>query len=174
MANGAYFSQYTLGWPLVLLASSLVLGTPSAAVVLGTVLAVVGAVAVTREIVRRDDVAIAVGVLVLASPVVVIQAGVYLGYLFTMGLGNLALVLGLVRFPNGPTAAGDSSRPACCWDAILLTRPFDAVLWGAILVMGAVVLHRRDGLRRLWPVVLAGLPFVVATLAYNMHVTGGR
>ncbi len=55
---------------------------------------------------------------------------------------------------------------------VLLTRPYDAVLWGVVLVTGAVVLHRLDGLRRLWPVVLAGIPFVVATLAYNLRVTG--
>ena len=123
-----------------------------------------------REITGRDGVALAVGALFLASPVVVIQSGVYLGYLFTVGLGNLALVCGLSGLRRVSRWRLASAGVLLGW--ILLTRPYDAVLWGLVLVVGAAACHRLDGLRRLWPVVLTGLPFVVATLAYNLRVTG--
>ncbi len=170
ITHGSYFSQYTLGWPVVILVSTLLFGSATGAVVVGTVLAVVGAVAVTREVVRRNDVAVAVGALVLASPVIVIQAGVYLGYLFTMGLGNLALAIGWSGFRLDRrwrlTVAG------ALLGCILLTRPFDAVLWGAILGFGAIVRHRGAAVRSCWPIVVTGVPFVVVTLAYNRHITG--
>jgi len=87
--DGMFFSQYTLGWPLVLLAFDLVLGSAAGALAFGTALAVVGTYAFAREITRDRAVAIvAAGVLVL-SPLLVVQSGVYLGYLFSLGLGAL-------------------------------------------------------------------------------------
>lgn len=167
---GAYFSQYTLGWPLVLLGSATLLGTPAGAVVLGTVLAVVGAVLVSKELTGRDDLAIAVGICFLATPAVVLQAGVHLGYLFTVGLGNIALALGWSGLRAGSRLRLLASGLLLGW--ILLTRPFDAVVWGGVLVFGGVVRHRADVLRRIWPVVVGGLPFVALTFAYNLRITG--
>lgn len=165
-----YFSQYTLGWPLVLLASEVVLGTPGGAVALGAVLAVVGAVLLTREVTGRDDVSVAVGAAFLATPAVVLQAGVHLGYLFTVGLGNLALAFGWSglrrRSPTRLVVAG----ALLGW--VLLTRPFDALLWGAVLLFGGAVLHGWDVVRRGWPVAVVGAPFVLLTLAYNLRITG--
>lgn len=168
--EGGYFSQYTLGWPVVLLASQLLVGTPAGAVVLGAVVAVVGAVLVTREVTGRDGVAVAVGVAFLATPAVVIQSGVHLGYLFTVGLGNLALTAGWYGVRTERRRWVLVAGALLGW--ILITRPFDAVLWGGVLLVGALVLHGRTAISRGWPVVVAGLPFVAVTVAYNLRVTG--
>ena len=169
IADG-YFSQYTLGWPVVLLASELVLGTPSGAVAFGAVLAVVGAVLLTREVTGRDDVAIAVGIAFLVTPAVVLQAGVHLGYLFTVGLGNLALALGWSGLRKGLPLRLVGAGLLLGW--VLLTRPFDALLWGGVLLVGGAVVHGWDVVRRGWPVVVVWLPFVALTLAYNLRITG--
>lgn len=170
IAADGYFSQYTLGWPLALLAADVVAGTPAAAVVAGTVLAVIGAVLLAREVTGRSDLAVLVGAAFLASPVVVLQAGVHLGYLFTVGLGNLALALAWSGLRVGSRIRLVGAGALLGW--ILLTRPFDAVLWGAVLVVGAVVRHRPSVVVRLWPTVVVGLPFVVAAIAYNLRITG--
>ena len=64
----------------------------------------------------------------------------YLGYLFSLGLGLLfgaALLAGL-----RPTQAGScSSSRACCVGWIFMTRPFDAVLWAAAFGLYALFTH---------------------------------
>ena len=166
----AYFSQYTLGWPLVLLASDLVLGSPEGAVVAGTVLAVVGAVLLTRELTGREDLALAAGAAFLVTPAVVIQSGTHLGYLFTIGLGNLALTAGFAGLRRQRPAWLVVAGLLLGW--VLLTRPFDAVLWGTVLLVGGALHHRWQVVRRGWPVAVAAAPFVVATVAYNLRITG--
>ena len=168
--DDGYFSQYTLGWPLVLLASQLVLGTPGGAVAFGAVLAVVGAVLLTREVTGRDDVAIAVGIAFLVTPAVVLQSGAHLGYLFTVGLGNLALALGWSGLRRDVRIRLVLSGLVLGW--ILLTRPFDAVLWGVVLLVGGALTHGWDVVRRGWPVAAIAVPFVALTLAYNLRITG--
>ena len=173
ISDGQFFSQYTLGWPLVLLAFDLVLGTAAGAISFGTALAVVGTYAFAREITHDQAMAlVAAGVLVL-SPLLVIQSGVYLGYLFSLGLGALfgaCFLAGLRR-----------RRP---WLLVLagllvgwlfMTRPFDGVLWGLALVGYGFVVYRhelRAYVRPLGWVALGFLPLLIATLAYNRYVTG--
>ena len=168
--EGTYFSQYTLGWPLVLLVSDVALGTAAGAVAIGAVLAVVGAVLLTRELTGRDGVALLVGVAFLATPAVVIQSGTHLGYLFSVGLGNLALTSGLVGLRTGRARWLVGAGVLLGW--ILITRPFDGVLWGTVLLVGGSLRHRAAVVTRGWPVVLAGAPFAVVTVAYNLRVTG--
>ncbi len=177
VGDDGYFSQYTLGWPLVLLAASRTVGTPAGAVVLGSVLFLAGAVAVVRELTGRNRDALVVGAAALTSPVIVIQAGVHLSYLFTAGLGTVALALAWSALRRERRLPLVAAGVALGW--VLLTRPFDAVVWGAVLVVGAVLLtgvaplgRRVWGLVSLWPLVLAGLPFAVATIAYNLRITG--
>ncbi len=81
--------------------------------------------------------------LMLASPILAIQSGVYLGYLFTLGLGLLfgaALITGL----RTPQAAGCSSSPGLLVGWIFMTRPFDAVLWAAAFGCYLLVVHWRE------------------------------
>src|SRR3954447_17914247 len=171
--DGYFFSQYTLGWPIVLLVGEVVFGTAAAALAFGTFLAVVGTYAFARTITADRTVSWVAAALMLASPIVAIQSGVYLGYLFTLGLGLLfgaALLTGLERKkPWLLVAAGAMVG----W--IFMTRPYDAVLWAAAFGLYLLVVHRHEWKRlvrgALW-VGLGALPLVIATLAYNKKVTG--
>lgn len=171
--DGVLFSQYTLGWPLVLLAADVVFGSPGAALAFGALLAVLATYAFAREITADHSLALVAAAVMTASPILAIQGGLYLSYLFTLGLGLL--------FATGLLSGVRRARPARIvlsgvllgW--IFMTRPFDAVLWG-VAVVGYLAFVRRGEWRRLlgaagW--LAAGLvPLVVATFAYNHHVTG--
>jgi hypothetical protein len=171
--DGFFFSQYTLGWPIVLLVGEVVFGTAASALAFGTLLAVVGTYAFARTITADRTVSIVAAVLMLASPILAIQSGVYLGYLFTLGLGLLfgaALITGFEQHrPWLLVVAG----ALVGW--IFMTRPFDAVLWAAAFGGYLLVVHwhewKRLAVGALWA-GLGALPLVIATLAYNKHVTG--
>ncbi|MBA2624652.1 MAG: glycosyltransferase family 39 protein, partial [Acidimicrobiia bacterium] len=172
--DGGFFSHFTLGWPAVLVASDLLLGTHAGAPVLGAVLIVLGTYALAREVTGDRSLALVAAGVMTASPILPVQGGAFLGYLFTSGLGLLfaaALLSGArLQRPRRLVLAG----ALLGW--IFLTRPFDAVLWGA--AVGAyLVLVRWGRWRQLvttagW--VLPGvLPLLVVALAYNQLVVGG-
>ncbi len=170
---GYFFSQYTLGWPLALLAGQVLLGTAASALALGALLTVLGTYAFARTVTHDHTLALVAAGVMLASPILAVQSGVYLAYLFTLGLGLLfgaALLTGVARRrPALLVAAGAMVG----W--IFMTRPFDAVLWAGAFVAYVVVAHWREWSRLTkaagW-VVLGALPLVIATLAYNKKVTG--
>ncbi len=173
LRDHSFFSQYTLGWPLVLLAGDVVFGSPDAAIALGAALTVLGTFLLTRVLTGEERVARVAAVVMLLSPILPIQGGVYLGYLFTLGLGLLfatATISGVrrsgwVRLVVGGLLLG--------W--IFMTRPFDAVLWGAAVVLLIVWEQRRNVRGLIRPGLMLALgfaPLVVATLLYNRHVTG--
>jgi hypothetical protein len=104
-----------------------------------------------------------------------IQTGVYLGYMFTLGLGLLFAAGVLCGVRRGKPALIVGAGLLLGW--IFMTRPYDAVLWGIAVVGYVLVVRWREReWRRL--AVAAGwlavglLPLLVATLAYNQHVTG--
>jgi hypothetical protein len=170
---GGFFSQYTVGWPLVLVAVDAVFGSPELSLVLGTILAVLGTYVFTRQLTDDRQLALVSATLMLASPIVLIQSGVYLAYLFSLGLGlffGAALLAGLRRESRVLLL---TSGVLLGW--VLLTRPFDAVLWGAPLFGYATVVswHKWPPLRRavLWSLI-GFVPFVAFTLAYNRHISG--
>jgi 4-amino-4-deoxy-L-arabinose transferase-like glycosyltransferase len=172
--DGVFFSQYTLGWPLVLLAAAVVTGSAGNALLLGAALAVAGTYAIAFELWHDRRIATVGAGLMVASPILAIQGGVYLSYLFTLGLGLLfgALLLSGTRIgrPLRLLAAG----VLLGW--IFMTRPYDAILWG--LAFAAYVAFRD---RAQWRAIvrpflvcgMAALPLVLATLAYNRYATGG-
>ncbi|MBV8949918.1 MAG: hypothetical protein JOZ99_03510 [Actinobacteria bacterium] len=171
--NGRLFSQYTLGWPLALAGSLVIFGSPDGALALAGLLVVLGTYAFTRELTGDHVLAIVATALMTLSPILPIQGGVYLGYMFTLGLGLLfaAGVLSGVRRHKPALIVGGGLLLG--W--IFLTRPYDALLWG-IAVAGYVVFVRWRHWRRLatsagW-LALGALPLVIATLAYNQHYTG--
>jgi len=172
-ADGRFFSQYTLGWPVALAAADLVFGSPGVALALGSALAVLGVFLLAREVTRDRTVALVAAATMTASPILILQSGMYLGYLFSLGLGccfGAALLVGLRsrrRLLLG--VAG------LCLGAILLTRPLDAVLWAAPFAAYLAFVHRKEWRILVRPAlwVAAGFaPLVAVTLAYNAHVTG--
>ncbi|CAA9264313.1 MAG: hypothetical protein AVDCRST_MAG20-2972 [uncultured Acidimicrobiales bacterium] len=172
-SDGMLFSQYTLGWPLALAAAATVLGTPSAALPIGAVLVVVGTYAFTRELTSDHTLALVSAAVMASCPIIFIQGGMYLGYLFTLGLGlaYAALLLSGIRRERPLRIVAGGALLG--W--IFLTRPFDAVLWG-LAVVGYVAFSHRHALRRLvgpalW-LALGLLPLVAGTVAYNVYVTG--
>ncbi|HEX5588309.1 MAG TPA: hypothetical protein VFZ17_13435, partial [Acidimicrobiia bacterium] len=171
--DGMYFSQYTLGWPLVLLAFDQVLGSATGALAFATALAVVGTYAFAREITRERSTALVAAGLLVLSPLLVIQSGVYLGYLFSLGLGALfgATLLAGLRLRRWWLLVVSGALVG--W--LFMTRPFDGLLWGVALVAYAVFAgwaDKRALARGLGLAALGFLPLLVATLAYNHHITG--
>jgi hypothetical protein len=171
--DGELFTQYTLGWPLVLLAADLLTGSSGSAPMLGAALAVLGTYALGLEVLRDRRVATLGAALMVASPILAIQGGAYLSYLFTLGLGLLAgsLLLSGVRVQR--TLPVVAAGGLLGW--IFLTRPYDALLWGAAFAVGALVRERARWARCARSLALcaaAALPLVLVTLAYNQRVTG--
>jgi hypothetical protein len=172
--DGVLFTQYTLGWPLALLAAAVATGAAGNALLLGAALAVVGTYALGVELWQDRRIATVAGALMVGSPILAIQGGAYLSYLFTLGLGLLfgaALLSGVRR---GRPARLLAAGVLLGW--IFLTRPYDAVLWGAAFAGFVVVRDRARWRTLVRPFVLTGLaalPLVVLALAYNRHVTGG-
>lgn len=170
--EGELFSQYTLGWPLVLLAGAL-LGSTDLAIAAGTALTVFGSWALAHELLQDRLLASLTAVLMLGSPLVLVQSGTHLNYLFTLGLGLLfatALISGVrLARPWRLVAAG----ALLGW--IALTRPFDAVAWGGLTVLYLAVTHRgrwAEHLRRAPWLMIGLLPLLVLILALNLRLTG--
>lgn len=171
--DGVLFTQYTLGWPLVLLAADVITGSASAALGFGAALAVVGTYAFAWELTRDRAICIGAAVVMVASPILPVQGGVHLSYLFTLGLGLLFGVGLLSGIRTG--RLGRVVGAGACLGWIFFTRPYDGVLWGLAFGAYAIVVHRqwwRDLVRPFVVVGGAALPLVAATLLYNRHVTG--
>jgi hypothetical protein len=172
ISDGMFFSQYTLGWPLVLLAGHL-FGSTAASLAFGTALAVVGTYAFAREITHDRWIAIVAASVLVLSPMLVVQSGMYLSYLFSLGLGGLfgaSLLAGLRRRRWWLLVFAGA-----CVGWLFMTRPFDGFLWGGALVVYVVIAYWREKprlVRGLAWAALGFLPLLVATLAYNRHITG--
>ena len=91
---------------------------------------------------RDRRVASLAGLLMLASPILAVQGGVYLNYLFTLGLGLLFIVC-LRRGRPRAGAPGAWWSPVRLLGWIFLTRPFDAAVWGLLGAVPLVVEHRH-------------------------------
>ena len=169
----SFFSQYTLGWPLILLAADVVVGTPAGALALGAALTVVGTYLLARELVDDPRVPLLAALVMLTSPIVVIQSGTYLGYLFTLGFGLLFVTAVCSGVRTGTRVRLVVAGLLIGW--VFMTRPFDAVMWAAGAVLVLMWTYRSEPkrlLRAAIPLALGFLPLLVATLAYNAHVTG--
>src|SRR5207249_3139567 len=71
ITHGEFFSQYTLGWPGIMLVADVLFGSPAASIVWGTVLAILGTYLFTREITRDHRLALVTAALMLACPMVI-------------------------------------------------------------------------------------------------------
>lgn len=170
--DGRFFSQYPLAWPAVI-AGGLLVGRPELALAFAAALAVLGTWAFALEVTGSRRRAGATALLLLASPILVVQSGVYLNYLFATGLGLLfaAALLRSARTGSGRLAAAAGALLGL----ILMTRTFDTVVW-SVAVGGFVLVRGRDRLRelaRLAPPFLAALlPIVALQLLHNWWTTG--
>ena len=170
--QGAFFSQYPLGWPVVLLVGQVV-GWPPLSLALAAVLAVTGTYALAWEITEDRRVAAIGALLLVASPILAVQSGVYLTYVFALGLGTWFVA----QFHAGVRVG---SRRRVMVAGILLgwmvmTRTFDAVMWAAAVGGFTLITRWRDWRRllRLVPWFMAPLLAIVAVqLAHNFHLTG--
>lgn len=173
ISDGMFFSQYTLGWPLVLLTGEVLFGTAAAAIVFGTALAVLGTYTMARELTRDHQLALVASAVLVLSPLLVVQSGVYLGYLFSLGLGTLfgaCLLTGLRRSKTWLLVLSGALV-----GYVFMTRPFDGFVWAVAFGTYAVFAYWREKGRLLRGAACAGLgflPLLVSTLAYNRYVTG--
>jgi 4-amino-4-deoxy-L-arabinose transferase-like glycosyltransferase len=173
VSDGRFFSQYTLGWPLVLLAFDVVLGSASGAIAFGTALAVVGTYSFARVVTGERSVATVAAAVLVLSPLLVIQSGVYLGYLFSLGVGALFGACFLAGLRRRSTPLLVAAGLLVGW--LFMTRPFDGVLWGVAIVGYGLVVERhelRGYARAVAWTALGVFPLLIATLAYNKHITG--
>jgi hypothetical protein len=173
LRNGQFFSQYTVGWPAVLLVAIEGFGSPDAAIAVGAALAVLGTYAFTNEITRDRRLAIVAASLMLACPILVIQGGVYLPYLFSLGIGLCfaTALLACVRTRTWWLALGAGGLLG----VLVVTRPYDAVLWALPVTAYGLLLGWRDRrwlLRTAVWATVGVLPFVVFQLLYNHRVSG--
>jgi hypothetical protein len=171
-SDGRFFTQYPVGWPVVILAGSLV-NWPGAAIAVAAVLAVTGVRSLALELDFDPLVANASAMVLLASPIVAVQGGLYLNYLFTLGLGLwfLSMFLASVRRRSGWRAA--VAGVAFGW--IVCTRTYDAVLWGGVALGYVLVLEWRAWRTHLvtagWFLV-ALAPFLALQALHNRALTG--
>lgn len=172
--EGRLFFQYEPLWPLVLAASDAVFGSMEVGVALCFAGLVVAVHALAAEALRSRRTALLAAAFTVATPMLVWQSAMRLSYLFTTLLATLALA-----------AAFRGARTADRWwwlvagalvGAMVLTRPFDAVLTAGAAALVGLFIDRSGPLRERVPAGLAaiagGSPFVIAALVYNALTTG--
>jgi len=160
-------------WPALLLASDVVtgsmvfaLGTAAAGLVLATFL-------LARELLASDARAALATVLVAGAPFVLMLSGTYLMYLLATALGTGLTAAALRGLRTGSRIA--LLTAGVLGGLLVLTRPFDAVLWCLPVAGFAVLVRRHAPLRLLAPAgwfVLGAVPFLGLALAYNAALTG--
>jgi 4-amino-4-deoxy-L-arabinose transferase-like glycosyltransferase len=169
--DGHLVLAFTWAWPLVLAAARWLTGSMLPAIAASFSFAVITCYLFAREVLDRHWKALLAAALVALSPFTLVLAGTYLNYVFALGLYLLFgwLLLRGLRTGSSLTLllAGAS------WGAILLTRPYDAVL---VAVPTALFLFlRRSDHGLLGPLLrlaLGAAPLVGLALGLNW-VTGG-
>jgi len=164
------FSQYQPGWPAVIAFAHL-LGDERVALVIAAAATVVATWFLAEQVAPGSGIFAAA--LLLISPIFVVQAGLYLSYLWTTALvtGALACFVAGVRTTRpGPFVAGGA-----LFGLALLTRPFDAFIVAVAAGAYTMVALRRNGVglrhAAVWTIA-GGVPFLTLTAVFDAHVTG--
>jgi hypothetical protein len=158
-------------WAGFLAAFELLRLSTEVAVAASAALGALAAAALVREVIEDRTVRIVATLLLVLSPVVLVQSGTLLGYLPTLilGMGASALVLRSLRLVSYPCALAGGFVAGLS----VFNRPYDAVLFLVPLGLYCVFRLRQSELRILvlWMVV-GSLPPLAAMLAYNGSVMG--
>jgi hypothetical protein len=167
--GGKLFSQYAPGWPAVL-APFRALGVPWIANPLLTVALGWLSLLTLRRAGAREPLAIALSVLLMASPFVVLNGASRFSHTLT-GVMVLLIVWAQLR---------DEAKPSVAMRAligfafsVLLVARYEAFAITAVLFVADRLIARRarfvvDAI----PMALGGLPLALAFIAYNKAITG--
>jgi hypothetical protein len=178
--GGRVIFQYTPGWPAFLALSSFLTGSMVPALAADAALVVLGMYLFAREASGRRDVGLVAAAITVATPMVILQSGLFLSYLYTLAIGLFA---GYALLRGARTGrARDLAVGGALLGLILLTRPFDAVLWGIPFVVYVVVSAFggskrgsgavRESFHRVGWIVVGFLPPALVMAAFNAHVSG--
>jgi hypothetical protein len=129
--------------------------------------------ALAREALGSREGALLAAAIAAISPLFLLHSALYLSYLFTTLLATAALACGFRSARLGSRAWAGAT--GVLLGAMVLSRPFDAVLTGLTVLLVAVLAGRRAGLggiRWLAVVLGAAMPFVVLALVWNLRTTG--
>jgi hypothetical protein len=170
--DGHWFTVYPPGVP-ALLAGGELLGSQRLGVAAAAALTVVAAYAFAFEVLRSRRTAVVAMAIATLSPVFLIQSGLRLSYMLAIASGLLFAAAALRGLRT------DSHRTLILAGAalgvVVVTRPFDALLWSLpiVVVMGFTRRHEPRRLLRAAAAVAAGFaPFVVMLLAFTAAATG--
>jgi hypothetical protein len=161
------------GWPAALAAAELLFGSFQVALALVTTATVIAMYVFARVVTRDQRTAVVAAALIAASPILIVQSGLFLSYTYTLAL---ALFFGAALLHGVRT-----SRPTLLALAgvllglVFATRPFDAGLWALpfTLYLAWVLRSEPRRLIRVLTWTAAGfVPLGAAMLAFNAHVTG--
>ena len=171
--NGHIVLKYAPPWPAVIAASTWLFGSSRFAPAL-VAAALVGAVFLLGEELFPDRrVGLIAAALFTFSPVVAVQGGTYLPYLFQLLAEVLFAYLVLSGLRRGSWVRLLGAGAAI--GVATFARPFDAVLVGLPFLVLVLWTHRRHlngALRDLLLIGAGSLPFVGAMLAYDEATMG--
>ncbi len=171
-ADGHLAMAFQPLWPAVLMIADVATNSMLPALAFAAVLASLGVYVLAMELFRDRRLGVIAAALFTLSPFVLLLGGTYLNYVFSVGLGTWMAVTWIraVR-RESPMAAVASGA---LFGLLLLTRPFDAVLYVIPLMAFAIVSRpaRLVPRRLVFGVLLGAIPFIVLALGYNALVTG--
>jgi len=179
VVKGRVIFEFPPGWPAFLAVVSLLTGSMVPALPIVAALVTLGMYLLAQEASDRRAVAAVAAAITVLTPMMVIQSGQLISYLFTLALGcfaGTALLRGARSGRASWLVVGGGLL-----GLIFLSRPFDALLWGIPFGVFVLVCARgTDGvgmaasraLRRAGWMVVGFLPPALLMLAYNLAVTG--
>jgi hypothetical protein len=169
--NGHLVMAFQPLWPAVLAAVDVLTGSMLPALPLAAVAGTVAVYWLALELLRDRRRACLAAALYSLSPFLVVLNATYLNYSISAAWIAAAMALAVRHARLGARWTGVAL--GAMLGALLLLRPFDAVVAGATIATYALVAtprSRRTGL--LGTMFLGAVPFLALTIAYNIVVNG--
>ena len=173
MRDGRIVMKYAPPWPAAIAFSDVLLVSRHAAPALAFAAAVLLVYLLSFELFRSRRAAMLAAGLFVLSPVVILQSGTFLPYLF-----QLVLELGFAVLLLSGARRGSTPRLVLAGAALgvaIFTRPADAFFFAVPFMVLLVLTYRhqpRTLARRAALVAVGALPAVSAALLYNFHTMG--